>query len=370
MIFCLRARSCGQLLGGREKIIAMARSGAVLLVFLLFAALAAGAPATDSSLCISCHRAQAGEQPHTSMARALSRVGESEILRSNPKLTFREGDYSYQIANDGAAITYTVTDGNETLRVPLQWSFGLGTAGQTYVYQRRGQWYETRLSYYQAIRGLDLTPGHKPALPRSLEDAAGRFLDASETPRCFGCHATNAVVEGRLSLAGITPGVQCERCHGPAAKHVEAMKTGDLKAAAMPKLGKLPAEDLSNFCGQCHRTWAEVAMNGPHDINNVRFQPYGLTNSRCYDPADPRIRCVACHDPHREVVKSAAAYDPKCLACHGGSDANSPAKAKPCPSANKNCVTCHMPKYELPGAHKLFTHHQIRIAKPGEPYPN
>jgi hypothetical protein len=29
-----------------------------------------------------------------------------------------------------------------------------------------------------------------------------------------------------------------------------------------------------------------------------------------------------------------------------------------------------MPKVEIPGAHFKFTDHRIRIARPGEPYPN
>jgi formate-dependent nitrite reductase cytochrome c552 subunit len=38
--------------------------------------------------------------------------------------------------------------------------------------------------------------------------------------------------------------------------------------------------------------------------------------------------------------------------------------------AKANCVECHMPKVDLPGAHHKFTDHQIRIARAGEPYPN
>ena len=73
---------------------------------------------------------------------------------------------------------------------------------------------------------------------------------------------------------------------------------------------------MSDFCGQCHRTWAQIAINGPRGILNVRFQPYRLANSKCYDAADRRIRCTACHDPHRDVETSAAAYDAKCARCH------------------------------------------------------
>jgi formate-dependent nitrite reductase cytochrome c552 subunit len=35
-----------------------------------------------------------------------------------------------------------------------------------------------------------------------------------------------------------------------------------------------------------------------------------------------------------------------------------------------DCVTCHMPKLELPGAHFAFTDHYIRIVQPNIPYPD
>jgi hypothetical protein len=41
-----------------------------------------------------------------------------------------------------------------------------------------------------------------------------------------------------------------------------------------------------------------------------------------------------------------------------------------CPVSEKDCVICHMPKYDIPGMHYKFTDHWIRIAKPGEPYPD
>jgi formate-dependent nitrite reductase cytochrome c552 subunit len=43
--------------------------------------------------------------------------------------------------------------------------------------------------------------------------------------------------------------------------------------------------------------------------------------------------------------------------------------ASACPVSTKKCVTCHMPKVELPGMHASFTDHWIRIAKPNEPAP-
>ncbi|WP_367890826.1 cytochrome c3 family protein [Ferruginibacter sp.] len=100
-------------------------------------------------------------------------------------------------------------------------------------------------------------------------------------------------------------GVQCERCHGSSDAHLSPRR------ASMKQLGKFTTEEMSNFCGQCHRTWSQVAADGPRGIQNVRFQPYRLGNSKCYDTTDNRIRCTTCHDPHAPIATVAAAYDAK-----------------------------------------------------------
>jgi hypothetical protein len=337
----------------------------LLLPVFLIAFPAVAAPRQD---CVSCHRAQAREQPDTGMGRALESVTARGILHANPSLVFREGAYSYQIVRQQDRSIYTVTDGKATITTPLAWAFGLGAAGQTYVYQWKGNWYESRVSFYQKTGGLDLTMGALNAAPQTLEEAAGRRMSLKDSVECFHCHATNAIRANQVETDHMQPGVQCERCHGPSEKHVAAIKSGDVKEASMRKLGALTTEEMSDFCGQCHRTWSKIAMDGPHDLNNVRFQPYRLTNSKCYDAADARIRCVACHDPHREVEHNAAFYDAKCLACHGAL-APRPAAAKVCRTAAEKCVSCHMPKYEIPGSHNLFSDHWIRVVKAGEAYP-
>jgi hypothetical protein len=155
----------------------------------------------------------------------------------------------------------------------------------------------------------------------------------------------------------LIPGVQCERCHGPTELHVT-------KLAPMKSLRHMGAEDAAEFCGQCHRTWEQIATSGVHGVVDVRFQPYRLTNSKCFDAEDPRIACTACHDPHQEVNPKLADYDAKCQACHAQS------AAKKCKVGTANCASCHMPKIEIPGSHKFFTDHQIRIVRANEAYPN
>lgn len=253
-------------------------------------------------------------------------------------LSGQVGEFGYSVGGD----VLTVSSGAESERYPVVWSFGEGQTGQTWLFQRAGVWQESRVSYFAGLNGLGVTIGQTGATPHGLAEAAGRAVPAAEAKQCFGCHAT-----------GDVPGIQCERCHGASAGHLR-------DPAALPKrLGKLSTEEMSDFCGECHRTWSQISISGPRGVQNVRFQPYRLANSKCYDVADARIRCTACHDPHSALETVAAAYDAKCSACHAA-----------CPVGKKDCVTCHMPRIELPGAHRKFTDHRIRVVKANEVYPD
>ena len=294
---------------------------------LMAAAAAVWAAGSERSpeACAPCHAAEAAAFAQSAMARALESGNNAAILRANPKMAVTLGAYSYEIVRAGNESVYTVTDGRETIRVPVEWAFGHGLGGQTYVFRLEGKWYESRVSYFAALHGLDLTLG-ATTTPRSLAEAAGRVAPPSEMRLCFDCHATNVAKSGPLSVEAIVEGVQCERCHGGSEAHLSAL-------GPMKKLGAFTTEEQSDFCGQCHRTWSRVALNGPRGIANVRFQPYRLANSRCYDAADSRIKCTACHNPHRELETAAAGYDAKCAACHSRAAAR---RAK----RRRGCVRC------------------------------
>jgi hypothetical protein len=258
-----------------------------------------------------------------------------------------------------------VSDGVDEIVVPIKYAMGLGAAGQTYIFEKDGKYFESYVSYYKALDGLDITIGDRPN-PPTLIDAAGRALGAAATAECFTCHATDSVRNERLVEDSFIPGVQCEACHGATADHLAGVRTGDTRSAAMKQLGGMTAEASAQFCGQCHRTWEYIATHGPHNSGNVRFQPYRLTLSRCFDADDRRMACTACHNPHQSVETVAAQYDANCQACHV---AGGKAGAKICKVAAKDCSSCHMPKIELPGSHHKFTDHNIRIVAQGA-YPD
>jgi cytochrome c554/c'-like protein len=323
--------------------------------------------------CVSCHRARSESQPQTLMRHAMLLPGQNPVLEQNPRLTVKKGPYTYAVETHGAESTYTVSDGTRTIRLPIQWNFGAGA--QTWMLEHNGKWYESAVSYYPSIRGLDFTTGDEDLKPRTLEDAIGREIFMPERKVCFGCHASNALKTGNLTLASLRPGVTCEHCHTGTEAHLNDSFNGDFSSAP-PDLRKLSSEDISNFCGQCHRSWETVVRNHWRGELTVRFQPYRLANSKCFDGADPRISCIACHDPHVDIERRDASYDGKCLACHAGNSISKSASSLPgdharsCAVGKSECVSCHMPKFKLPNGLMTFTDHEIRIVKPGEPFPN
>jgi len=196
----------------------------------------------------------------------------------------------------------------------------------------------------------------------------GRDLSLWESRSCFDCHATGVVRGKKLVIDQLTPGIECSRCHAGAQPHMADAAQDNFKT--LPKsFRRMDTEEISNFCGQCHRTWDTVIRNHWKGPAFVRFQPYRLGNSKCFIGNDKRISCLACHDPHQPARHDQSYYDSKCLACHGTERApartsSAPALPmyKPCPVAKSNCSSCHMPKVELPGSHAQFTDYQIRIA--------
>jgi hypothetical protein len=306
------------------------------------------------------------------MGRGLQLPGTDPTLISHPRLTFQKWGYSYLVETNAGQSTYSVTDGSRTIALPIRWNFGKGA--QTWVFERDGDFYESLVSYYPSIDGLEITTGDEKLTPKNLDEALGRKLRTSEPKDCFGCHSTAAVSNGQLTLGSLEQGVTCEHCHVGANEHMIAAYQGEGLDTAPSDLRKLTSEDMSNFCGQCHRTWETVVRSRWRGEIDVRFQPYRLANSKCFNGTDPRISCIACHDPHKNLETADSSYDVKCLACHASKSSSlakdPPDEAKACSVASASCASCHMPKVKLPNGLMTFHDHEIRIVRPGDPYPN
>lgn len=327
--------------------------------------------------CARCHKAEVLSHSNSAMALAMEPIATSKVLTENPLMSFRSGPYAYEIKRKDKESLYTVTDGQETISVPILYAFGQGKAGQTYVLQYDGAYYESLVSFYNEVRGLDFTIGAPRTVPASLKSAFGRRLSDNEAGNCFSCHSTGGVIGGKINLEKMAVGVRCEACHGPGGPHVTAIHTGEPSRKLIFNPNRLSGDELSqDFCAACHRGNDEFGILKTMEINNVRFQPYRLFHSKCYSD-DRRISCTACHNPHEPLERDAAHYDTKCLACHLSRQKGSAVhpeqvrgSAASCKVGTKDCVSCHMPKIGPPAAHFKFTDHYIRIVKPREAYPN
>lgn len=326
--------------------------------------------------CARCHGPKAATYKAAAMSQASTRALNSESLRQHDHLAFQQGPFSYQLVTTGGESTLKVSNTTSSLSADLLWAMGAAHMGQTYVYQLQGKFYEGRVSFYGETQALDITPGHSRETPATLESALGMQQEPpSELHRCFGCHTTASMTKNEFDSERAVPGVTCEACHGPGAKHVAAIKAGSESAKDLIfNPARLGPVDQVDFCGACHRTWQDVVGSGLTGVGvlNARFAPYRLQNSKCWKTQDARLTCPACHDPHKPLVHDAASYDSRCLQCHvekgATKTANKPGAA--CPVATKECVTCHMPKVEPPNMHSSFTDHWIRIVLPGKPYPH
>lgn len=323
--------------------------------------------------CAGCHSSIYRLQSRSAMASTSSDAADSEVLKTHNPVEFRHGPYQYKIVRNGSVENLSVTDGAQSIIEPLGWSFGGGLTGQSYLMLRRGEYVEARLSYLASLNSFEITPGQSTSPAASVEKAIGHRLTEDETVRCFICHTTAAVTSSKFDLKTLVHGVTCEACHGPGADHV-LLRSGPAAAQLSRdddpifRASRLSPADSVDFCGSCHRTWWDAMALGFTGVMNVRFPAYGLERSRCWGNGDARLTCVACHDPHASLNRDAEAYDARCLRCHTqkGMQAAGDHPGAACPKATKACVTCHMPKFELPGMHLTFTDHQIRVVRPGE----
>ncbi len=315
--------------------------------------------------CTRCHAAHAATQPGTSMAQTAMRAEDAPTLRDNPVLRFRSEAWTYEVATRDGRSRYVVS-GPEgtTAAADLEWAFGAGKVGQTYLFEKDGALQEARLSYFESRHGADFTPARAIEAPRDAAEAAGRSVPDAEARRCFGCHTTASTASGAFDTRALLPGITCEACHGPGRRHVEALEQKRLGPAleAILNPARLDAAASVDFCGACHATFWDVKLAGEQGIAALRSQPNRLQSSKCWGQGDARITCVACHDPHRPLASEAASYDARCLACHvQAPPATKDRPGRACPVARESCVSCHMPKYDAPGMHHRFTDHLIRV---------
>ena len=323
----------------------------------------AGIKFVGNQECLKCHNDK--QQLDTPMAHAILKPADSKMLDEFPPKPFKNGNYTYEVKKEGDKVTYTVSDGKNTQSFPVLYSFGEGRKAQVYIFKYKDALYESRVSLYRGIKGLDFTIAQPQQPSATLESAIGREIPTAEVQTCFNCHSTGSVSDGKFMPENIIEAVSCEACHGAGENHINSVIAGDQNLQIFNPAHLTAIEQTQDYCGACHIGFEQV-LKMSKDVNTTRFQPYRLFMSKSHDTNDPRLSCTACHSPHDKLEENPVNYDTKCFACHASTTKEKLTKehfAAACPVKTSNCVTCHMPQTEIPEIHGQYADHQIRIVK-------
>lgn len=336
-----------------------------------------------NNACATCHADVVRSQQHSEMAQTLRPAEQSPVLQQHLKDSYLLGSYKYTLNRPGNLVQVHVTDTTGSQAAALEWAFGSGEVGQSYLWRAPdGSFREGRFNFFASLRGFAATPGRLHGEPVDLGMALGRRVEAFEARTCFSCHTTALTADSGLSHQEILAGIGCEACHGPGKEHIAAMQANaDAPDTRIVSPEHMSPEQSVDLCGACHSTAWDVRLMGATGTQTVRFPAYRLEKSRCWGAhGDDRLTCPACHNPHAPLQRDVTAYDRACLQCHATSHPNAAqatvaaakevSSAKACPVASTKCVSCHMQKVELPELHANFTDHMIRVVRSRDAVPD
>ncbi|MBM3726050.1 MAG: hypothetical protein FJW40_11570 [Acidobacteria bacterium] len=318
-----------------------------------------------SEACRNCHSGIYDKQEASSHARTLRPLSEvAEFKQGLPfELLDRVGNASLRLSRDpsGSVLLSSVRGGEQT-SLSLRWAFGAGAKVVTPVtVNDRGDYVESRVSWFRGAGVFDLTPGARERVPGSFAETLGQILSHEDRKKCFGCHTSRPMADDPVPARN-EMGIRCERCHGPGLEHVRAA-SADSRRSSILHPRKLTGFQMAQVCGACHgRPPREIDF---HEIRQIqerplaaRFPSQRLVLSRCFNETDGGLKCTVCHDPHDDVASSPEVLDTPCRTCHSTGRKS----AAICPKASSNCSRCHMPKARVLH-HTEFADHWIR-AKP------
>jgi tetratricopeptide (TPR) repeat protein len=186
------------------------------------------------------------------------------------------------------------------------------------------------------------------------------------TTRCLECHTTwfshNRGSINRYRPESIQHGVTCERCHGPAEKHVSyhRLHPDDRQPHQIVSPSTFTRDQKMALCGQCHsatifrrsapfsytpgeplETHFRQHQNAHFEDDSVANQVKYLSQSRCFQQSDS-LTCLTCHSPHHTMTPQQQGAV-SCAQCHQSSDCLEQPRIPE--HLRSECASCHMPQY-------------------------
>lgn len=331
-----------------------------------------GAGYIGSVTCIKCHEVISKNYATTAHARSSCPAD-----RKNIKGSFHEDSNQYQYTphvkvsmqeRKGRFFQVAYLDEIEKAAYPFDIVIGSGRKAQTYLYWLGSNAYQLPVTYSVNANSWVNSPNYpsnKVRFDRMIP--VGCFECHSSFIERTGIHEQNAYRVDDLNPNKIIYGIDCERCHGPAAEHVNYQTNHPSE-----KMAKYITayKNLSNFqrlenCAACHSGIHEPNKSPfffkPGEILSDYFKPEKVTQvasemdvhgnqyqllqaSKCFKGSIQQMSCSSCHNPHLQERNNLEILSAKCMSCHAINTSKFCSFAKTVGSGiTSNCIDCHMP---------------------------
>lgn len=251
---------------------------------------------------------------------------------------------------------------------PFDIVIGSGRKAQTYLYWKQGQYLQLPVSYFVPAHSWANSPGFPASHPK---------FDRVIPSTCFGCHSSMVALK-ELRMQGVSAtevfeqnkivyGIDCERCHGPAAAHVtfHTEHPQEKRAMHIAQIGSLGNEAKLDMCAICHsglKTPQQPAFGfkpgdrltdyyypdftrpteaSEIDVHGNQYQLF--TASACFRKSKD-MNCSSCHNPHTTERDNLTVLSQRCMNCHTEAGHNfCKLSSLPVATLSQNCIDCHMP---------------------------
>ncbi len=320
-----------------------------------------------SETCMECHANIYSDHLKTAHHKTSAPASEKNLLGSfEPGSNILDLEYVKFTMERQLDSFYQHTEYKNRLKTTPPSSFdvviGSGVRGQSYLTWQGDKLFQLQSSFHKPANSWVNSPGFPThAIERPVRDG------------CIKCHVTFAknknIGEGnQYNKDQIIYGIDCERCHRPAAKHVayQRKKPEAKEAKFMLKIDSLSRQKRLDVCAQCHSGPQDNQLKGlpfsfltgenldeysqnsspinPSGQLDVHGNQYGLlTSSECFKQTST-MDCTTCHDPHKNQRGNIAYFNQKCMECHSEDVATCSAETLQTESMGNDCIACHMPK--------------------------
>jgi hypothetical protein len=326
-----------------------------------------------SAACISCHKDIYSSYAHTAHFES-SRPADLNTIHGS----FSKGENVFSFGNGASVAMEKRPDGlyqvgyiNSKLFRAEKFDITVGgVKAETYLYWKGNEMFELPMSYFSALNSWTNSPGY---------DTGKINFDRPIITRCLECH-TSYIAEAPnkdLSLtnrtvsfdkASLILGIDCERCHGPAANHVNYhTEFPEIKQAKYITTYKpLSRQQKLDACAVCHSGNKDVFNRSafvfkqgdtlakfkehnfaPKNTDPTTLDVHGNQNdllaaSKCFIMSN--MDCNSCHNVHKKESGDLTLFSKRCMTCHTTANHN---LCKLTPkfgdALKKNCIDCHMP---------------------------